>query len=94
MRTVPSTGGNFEEYETPGSGRIVGTKEASHTDETRRYISYGLLCLLGTLTVLTLVSFIVGWLTTDELKESGILITPVFTLAGTALGFYFGANKD
>jgi len=53
-----------------------------------------LLCLLGLLIGGTLLSFIAGWLTVDEMKESGVLITPVFTLAGTVLGFYFGANKN
>lgn len=66
----------------------------THTDQTRRYIAYGLLCLLGLLIGGTLLSFIAGWLTVDEIKESGVLITPVFTLAGTVLGFYFGANKN
>lgn len=95
MTTSPPLG--FDEDEIPEEGGLKGvftTKAPSHTDVTRRRISYGLLALLAILTVMTLFSFITNWLSVEELKESAILITPVFTLAGTALGFYFGANKD
>ncbi|QSE87092.1 hypothetical protein JWS14_49500 (plasmid) [Rhodococcus koreensis] len=69
-------------------------EQPTHTDETRRYIAWGLLILLALMILATLVSFTFGWLTIPELKELPVLITPVFTLAGTALGFYFGAHGD
>ena len=53
-----------------------------------------LVFLLAAVMLGSLVSFIAGWLEIDELKELGIVITPVLTLTGTAVGFYFGANKE
>lgn len=93
---TPTPDDSFQEDYPPSPAGLVPIKveRPTITDLTRRYIAFGLLVLLGLLIGGTLVSFIVGWLTTEEMKETGVLITPVFTLAGTALGFYFGANKD
>ena len=84
---------SFEEDRDPGKGlRNPPLAQPSFDDKTRRYIAGALVGLLALITIASLASFICGALTVDELKELGILITPVLTLTGTAVGFYFGAN--
>jgi len=85
----------FEEDRAPAQG-LANPKlgEPSFDDRTRRWIALILVGLLAVVTLAALVSFIVNWLDVSELKELGILITPVLTLTGTAVGFYFGANKQ
>lgn len=58
----------------------------------RRFLAYSLVGLLALMVLGTLFSYIAGWLDVAELKELSILITPVLTLTGTAVGFYFGAS--
>ncbi|MFF0818413.1 hypothetical protein ACFYVR_25190 [Rhodococcus sp. NPDC003318] len=70
----------------------IGPPPSFH-DETRRTIAMILVILLALVTIGSLASFIAGWLEVGELKELGIILTPVLTLTGTAVGFYFGANN-
>lgn len=67
-------------------------KQPPHPENIRRDLAYVLVGILGVMVLSTLGSFIAGWLDVAELKELSILIAPVLTLTGTAIGFYFGAS--
>lgn len=82
----------FVEDVPPASGKLVDGRP-SHTDRTRRDIAYALLGLMGVTIVGTLVAVVFGRLTVDEMKEVSLLITPIATLTGTAIGFYFASDQ-
>lgn len=67
-------------------------KEPPHPDTVRQFLAYSLVALLALMVLGALCSYIAGWLNVDELKELSILITPILTLTGTAIGFYFGSS--
>lgn len=86
---------SFEEDRDPEEGLYRSQfREPSFDDRTRRWIALALVGLLAIITLAALFSFILNKLDVSELKELSILITPVLTLTGTAVGFYFGANKE
>lgn len=84
---------NLEEDQDPGHGLYQPWRaKPPHPDAVRQTLAFSLVALLVLIVLGTLISFIANWLTLDEMKELNILITPVLTITGTAVGFYFGSS--
>lgn len=79
----PASSGSSQHFRT----------EPSYHDKTRRIVALTLVFLLAGVTAVALVAFIFGALSVDEIRELGIILTPVLTLTGTAVGFYFGSDQ-
>lgn len=62
----------------------------THEDKTRRAIAIGLVILLSLLAGVGCYGWIAHPANSDHLQAFGILFSPVVTLVGTVLGFYFG----
>jgi hypothetical protein len=61
-------------------------------EKVRAHVTYG---LTGTVCGLAVAAFVLiagGWIAGTELDHAQFFFTPVITLAGTALGFYFGGK--
>ena len=60
-------------------------------EEWRGYIAMFLLALIGAVVLTLLIATVAGALSTDEVSALfEPLLTPLFTLVGSVVGFYFG----
>lgn len=66
-------------------------KQPPHHDTVRAWVAWSILAMLGVVTVWGLVV----WTFTDkDIREYTILVTPISTIAGVIIGFYFAQNSD
>ncbi len=63
-------------------------------DAARRRIAYSLIALLWTIVVLIFVLIIFKRLGIQEIKEFGVIISPIVTLVSAATGFYYGTKSN
>lgn len=60
-------------------------------ERTRRDLAFWLLVVLA---ASVLFGFVTLWIDRDLLEGVSVLLGPLFGLAGTAVGFYFGGNTS
>lgn len=81
------------EFEQPSNKQVFKASEPTHMDSTRRWIAYGLVLLLATITIIGAL----GWWRHGEdperIQSFAIIFSPVVTLVGTVLGFYFSSGR-
>jgi type VI protein secretion system component VasF len=66
---------------------------APHREAVRRNTTYGLLLLIALLCIALYVPWVLGRPTDDTMRFHSAVVGPLMTLAGTILGFYFGAES-
>jgi len=66
------------------------TQPLSHSDKMRKWISFALVGILAG----TVAGGFYGWVRGHDLGTWTSFTTPVFTLAGVALTFYFTRERD
>lgn len=75
----------------------VGAKydPAPLRERTRSRLAAALVALLATISLLLVVGAAFRWFSVAEAKDLAVaVLTPLIAITGTALGFYFGGNKD
>lgn len=77
------------EHNDPGAGIVLrSVAPPPHPDRVRMYLAMAMLAILGGIVV----TGCVGWLrgaTLREMQSLATVLSPVITLVGTTLGFYF-----
>lgn len=78
----------------PSKPRKVLRTTPTHNDDTRRWLAYALVALLFILVIVGSV----GWLTmgpneVEHLQSFALIFSPVVTLVGTMLGFYYRSEQ-
>lgn len=63
-------------------------------ERVRKNIAYLLTVTVCGLAIGAFILLATGWISSDELDHAQFFFTPVITLAGTALGFYFGGRAN
>lgn len=84
--------------EPPVTGGQATPRERDYDPEPEREkvrarIAQGLTAAVLTISILAFVLVAKGALERDEVESLQIFFTPLITLAGTALGFYFGGTQ-
>lgn len=84
----------LSEDSAPAPGLQKLTTRPIKREHTRRTIAY---ILVGTLVALAIVGA-AGWLffgeDTDRMQNFAVVFSPVTTLIGTVIGFYFSSTAD
>jgi hypothetical protein len=83
--------------EPPVRGGVTPPEERDfdpepHREEIRGRIAQGLCLVVSSLAVLAFVLLATGSLDASGLERLQVFYTPLITLTGTALGFYFGGK--
>jgi hypothetical protein len=63
-------------------------------EKVRAHVTYGLIAAVCLYALVALIALIAGWTVVDELEAVVLFFTPLITLTGTALGFYFGGKQS
>ncbi|MGI8793098.1 MAG: hypothetical protein ACR2H3_07970 [Acidimicrobiales bacterium] len=63
-----------------------------HPDTVRSYLAGGVMVILA---IVTIVGVLVWWLQPErDMRDYLLLITPIVSLAGAIVGFYFGQQQS
>ncbi|RYG76142.1 hypothetical protein EU513_13920 [Yimella sp. RIT 621] len=82
---------SITEYADPGATlKDIVAPHKSHPDLVRKRLAYASVVLVG----LAMAGGFIGWIFTDKpIGDWATFTTPVFTLAGVALAFYFSERR-
>jgi hypothetical protein len=81
------------EFEQPSTQKVFNASEPTHMDNTRRWIAYGLVLLLATVTIIGALGWWSHGADPQRIQSYAIIFSPVVTLVGTVLGFYFSSGR-
>lgn len=83
------------EDEPPGRGRVLQTrdKKAPHPDRVRMYLAGAMVAILAVIVGVACYGWIMGR-HLEDMQALAIVMSPVVTLVGTILGFYFSSERQ
>jgi len=73
--------------------RLLRHDPEPQREKIRGVLAVGLFALVAALALFAFVATAFDWLTSDELQALQPIFAALITLAGTALGFYFGGRQ-
>lgn len=65
-----------------------------HEDNARRNIAYLLIGLLAFIVIAIFVLLCHGKIAVEDIKDFGIILTPIIALVSAATGFYYGTKSN
>lgn len=73
---------------------IFGTPPPTHRDKLRGWLAIGMASLLGVIVVVALYAWAFQKADLERMQSLALVFSPIVTLMGTILGFYFASDHE